>query len=101
MIIQFPNGAAIDSSVIASIHVIRQEVRGEITCPAIIVVYTFREEFGLNMFGRSKPTASHFLSIPMPSDLDAENECRNLVAKWMGLPDPELIQPIKVTHPNG
>lgn len=91
MIIQFPNGAAIDSTVIASIHVVAAEKRGDLERPAQIVVYTFRESFGLDIFARSKPSASHFLSIPMPSESDANMECRKLVARWMGLPEPKEV----------
>jgi hypothetical protein len=91
MIIIFPNGAAIESSVIASIHVSCSEhIRDGLSRPANIVVYTFRGEgMGLSLFGRERPTAAHFLSIPMPDDLTAENECRKLVAKWAGLPEPK------------
>lgn len=53
----------------------------------IEIVYTFRESLGLGLFSQ-KPTASHFLSIPMPSENEANAECRKLVAKWMGLPEP-------------
>jgi hypothetical protein len=90
MIILFPNGAAIDSSVIASIHVSRSEqIRDGLCRPANIVVYTFRGEgLGLSLFGNQRPTAQHFLNIQMPDDLTAENECRRLVAKWAGLPEP-------------
>jgi hypothetical protein len=92
MIIQFPNGAGIESSIIASIHVTRSErISGGIERGAAIQVYTMRGGDDLfNMFG------SHFMSIPMPDDLTAENECRRLVAKWAGLPEPKPLEPVVV-----
>lgn len=99
MIIQFPNGAAIDSSVIASIHVSAGEkLSGGMERPPHIVVYTFRQDLSFNLFGREKPAASHFLSVPMPSENEANDECRRLVARWMGLPEPKLTV---VTADNG
>jgi hypothetical protein len=88
-IIQFPNGAAIHSSVIASIHVESGRKVGELEHPAHIIVYTFKEGFGglLSLYG-NKPSAAHFMSIPMPTENEAREECRRLVAKWMGLPEP-------------
>src|ERR1700677_1447147 len=99
MIIQFSNGAGIESSVIASIHTEPSRVGSkDLSYPPRIHVYTFREGLGLgSMFGSSKPTASHFMSIQMPSDLHAENECRRLVAKWMGLPEPTPIPDVFVS----
>lgn len=99
MIIQFPNGAGIESSIIASIHVTRSErISGGIERGAAIQVYTMRGGDDLfNMFEpRNKPTSSHFMSIPMPDDLTAENECRRLVAKWAGLPEPKPLEPVVV-----
>lgn len=101
MIIQFPNGAGIESSTIASIHASRAErVSNDITRPPYIVVYTFREGWG-DFLSRNKPTASHFMNIQMPDDLTAENECRRLVAKWAGLPEPAPMEPLTAKSEGG
>lgn len=95
MIIQFPNGSAVHSSIIASIYVEPSRKHRDLEQLATIVVHTFRDGLGLGLFG-SKPTAAHFMSIPMPSENEANNECRRLVAKWMGLPEPAPIPPLTV-----
>lgn len=76
MIVQFSNGAGVESSVIAGIYV--EGARADTV--ARIHVYVFREN--LMMFGSGKPTASHFMSIPMKTDEEAEAECRRLVDVW-------------------
>ena len=87
MIIQFPNGAGIESSIIASIHVSPGERCSETkTLPPRIQVYTMRGG-ELSLFGHaSRPAAAHFMTIPMPSDAEAEAECRRLVQEWAGMP---------------
>jgi hypothetical protein len=78
MIIQFPNGAAIDSSVIAGIYVD--------THSKSIQVYVFRSDgFSLNPW--AKPAASHLMSVKgYDTEEEAVAECRRLTAEWIGKP---------------
>jgi hypothetical protein len=78
MIIQFPNGAGVDSRVIASIYVEKSYK----DTPARIIVYVFRGDgMTLNPWN-DNPKASYLFSIPMASDAEAYDECRKIVDQW-------------------
>ena len=78
MIIQFPNGSAVDSRVLASIFVERSYDKQ----PARIQVYVFRSDgLSLNPWGDA-PKASHLFSIAMASDAEAEAAVRKIVDAW-------------------
>lgn len=88
MIIQFPNGSAIDSSVIASIHVQQARTDNYATKAQIVVHVHKGGDDLLPLFGAMRQRGvSHFMSVEMPSDEAAVAECKKLVAKWAGLPE--------------
>lgn len=86
-IVVFPNGSAVDSEVIAGIHV-EPSRTGQYGAKARIVVHVHKSDrdplLGL-MRGASKGV-EHFMSIDMESDAAACEECRKLVNAWAGLP---------------
>ena len=85
MIIQFPDGTAINSSVIAALKM--SEADGK--WPGRIQVYTFQNRDGLLSFGTSRPTAEHFATINVGTNEEARAALKRLTAQWMGLPIPE------------
>ena len=100
MIILFPNGAAVDSSIIASMHVTEKDDRH----PARIQVYTFRnaDPFGMSLFGpKQRPAAEHFMTVIVGTNEEAYAALKRLTAEWMGLPIPKTEPPPTVVADSG
>jgi hypothetical protein len=83
MVIQFPDGSAMDSSVLAGMYVE--------TGRPVIHVYAFRDNLGGLLMGGTRPTASHFMSIVMGTAEEAERELKKLVAQWLGKPMADML----------
>src|SRR6185437_744929 len=89
MIILFPNGAAVDSSIIASMYVTERDDRH----PARIQVHTFRnaDPFGMGLFGpKQRPVAEHFMTVMVGTNEEAYAALKRLTAEWMGTVEPRF-----------
>jgi acyl transferase domain-containing protein len=99
MIILFPNGAAVDSSIIASMYATEKDERH----PARIQVYTFRnaDPFGIGFGLKQRPVAEHFMTVMIGTNEEAYAALKRLTAEWMGLPIPQAEPPPTVVSDPG